>query len=43
MLHYVQRAIDPHVRLKKVVEDWFAISCMLREGPRKRALKTEAL
>ena len=36
MLHLVQRTVSPWIRLPVAVKDWYDISCMLREAPRRR-------
>ena len=43
MLHLLQRTVSPSISLKASVAEWFEISCLLRESPRKRALKIAAL
>ena len=39
MLHLLQRTVSPRFRLQKCVEDWYDMSRLLREPPRKRSLK----
>ena len=39
MLHLLQRTVSPTIGLKASVVEWYEISCLLRESPRKRALK----
>lgn len=41
MLHLLKDTINPRLGLKECVEDWYGISCALRESPRKRGLKVE--
>ncbi len=43
MLHLVQRTVSPALSLKASVEDWYQLSCGLREAPRRRDLKLEKL
>lgn len=43
MLHLLQRTIGPALCLRQSVENWFRISCALRESPRKRAMKMEKI
>ena len=43
MLHLLQRAVSPAISLKESVQDWFAISRLLREPPRKRGIKIEEM
>jgi hypothetical protein len=41
MLHLLQGAVDPDPGLGQCLENWYGISCALREPPRKRALQVE--
>jgi hypothetical protein len=43
MLHLLQRTVSPALSLKESVEDWYQVSCGLREAPRRRDLKLENL
>jgi len=43
MLHLVQTAINPSLSLRDCLANWDAISCDLREGPRRRQLQAEQL
>ncbi len=41
MLHLLQRAVSPLLRLKPCVQRWDDLSRFLREAPRRRALQIE--
>jgi hypothetical protein len=41
MLHLVTAAVNPALRLKQCLKDWYDISCALRESSRKRSLQVE--
>ncbi len=43
MLHLLQRTVSPTISLKESVREWFEISCLLRESPRKRTLKIASI
>ena len=43
MLHLLQSTVSPAISLKESVREWFEISCLLRESPRKRALKIASI
>ena len=43
MLHLLQRTVSPALSLVRSVDNWFDISCALREAPRKRPMKMEAI
>lgn len=43
MLHLLQEAVNPVLRLRTCVEEWPSISLALREAPRRRTLQIEKL
>jgi len=43
LLHLLQTAVNPHLRLGKCLRNWYEISLALREAPRKRELQMERL
>jgi hypothetical protein len=43
MLHLLQRAVSPNLPLEQMLQDWFRISCALRESPRRRLMQVETL
>lgn len=43
MLHLLQQTLGPALSLKQSVNNWFDISCALRESPRERAMKMEEI
>lgn len=43
MLHLLQTAVSPTLRLEQCVKNWHRISCSLREPPRRRGLKIEEI
>jgi hypothetical protein len=43
MLGLMQSAARPTLNLEETVKNWFHISCLLRESPRKRRLQIEEL
>ena len=43
MLHLLQRGVNPKLSLEKSIEEWYSISCALREPPRERVSKIEEI
>jgi hypothetical protein len=43
MLGLVRQALRPSLGLQHSVEDWYSISCLLREPPRRRAMQVETI
>ena len=43
MLHLLQRTVSPALGLETSIENWYDISCSLREAPRQRRLQIEEL
>ena len=39
----LQQTVSPTLCLRKSVDNWFEISCALRESPRKRTAKMEEI
>jgi hypothetical protein len=41
MLHLLKGAVNPALKLRQCLQNWFDISCSLRESSRKRSLQVE--